>query len=100
MTSTLTELTRLRIVLTWCMALLVVNLHVACVTLTPRRISGTSNQAKKPLAQQKVCCLQRFIVSALNLGAWLRWILAKCRHTLPSTIHGAEGYVFYRFLEI
>ena len=84
------ELTRLRIVLTWCMALLVVNLHVACVTETPRRISGTSNQAKKPLAQQK----------ALNLGALLRWILAKCRHTLPSTIHCAEGYLFYRFLEI
>ena len=31
-TSSLTELTRLRIVPTWCMALLLVNLHVACVT--------------------------------------------------------------------
>ena len=31
-TSSLMELTRLRIVLTWCMAILVVDLHVACVT--------------------------------------------------------------------
>ena len=61
--------------------------------------SDTSNQAKKPLAQQKVCCLHRFIVSALSLGALLRWTLAKCRHTLPSTIHCAEGYLFYRCLE-
>ena len=31
-TSSLMELTRFRIVPTWCMALLLVNLHVACVT--------------------------------------------------------------------
>ena len=36
----------------------------------------------------------------MNLGALQRWILDKCQHTLPSTIHCAEGDLFYRFLDI
>ena len=42
--------TRLRIMLTWCMALLVVVLHVACVSGTPHRISWTGDPVKKALA--------------------------------------------------
>ena len=38
--------TKLRIVLTWCVALPVVVPHVACVTYTSHQISGTSDRAK------------------------------------------------------
>ena len=41
---------RLRIMLTWCMALLVIVLHMACVSGTPHRISWTGDPVKKALA--------------------------------------------------
>ena len=45
------------------------------------------------------CGSLRFIVTALNLGLLMRCILAKYRHTHPSTVHCSEGYFFYRFLK-
>ena len=84
----------LRIVLTWGMTLLVVDLHVACVTQTPRRISGRSDQARSLSLSRRSASPA---VHSVGFEPWRLAEMEKCLHALPSTIHCAEGHFFYRF---